>query len=260
MGIDVNLYILPERLDPHTWHTIYDESVALLKGWPLDILGLRREQVEGVNRLVYSSNIERKQQEIKKRHWKVEGDQQSLLFAETFELYYDLDRYLPRSPHVSREEVSLLQNLEMMHAAGTSVFDSKTQGYPYHEAMLAVAMLVEDAFPNAAIVTGNITLSQVRKSHKLIMEILGKNVQHPLCVDGERLFPAITHETDGVAGLRRFLIAFSNSEEAIRIMQQHVSPLLLRQCYAQCIKEWSEPGTLGFQKNCMNWLNATDDL
>jgi len=35
-----------------------------------------------------------------------------------------------------------------IEANGRTIFDSKTQGYPFHEAMLAVAMLLEHRFPN----------------------------------------------------------------------------------------------------------------
>lgn len=267
MGVFVFLDVLPERIDPKAWHAIYLESLALLRAWPTSILGLHEKTVGSQKLLVYSRDIEQGTDDEKRRHWKVEGDQQSRQFSETFELYANLDSYRrnSRGNTAAVEERSILENLyEMAHQVGSIVFDSKTQGRPYHEAMLAVAMLVEDAFPQAAVVSGDINLAQSRKAQGSIRTLLNRDVQCPICVDGERLFLELLRQ-DGEGKKPRVIERFFNAfhgdrEDAILIARKHVEPEALQRFYANRMTHFPLPGTLGFRKCCMEWMNATTDL
>lgn len=261
MGIHVNLDIFPERIDPEAWHAVYLETLQLLQGWPGGILGLREETVGGHKRLTYSSHIEHDVDNPKKRRWKVEGDQESGETGETFELHAHLDRYYRSEEIIKRDSSSLLANLTSRSEAGRIVFDSKTQGFPYHYAMLAVAMLVEDAFPEAALACGNITLDQARKAQQTIREVLGKEVALPLAVDGERLLQALIRHEGEEKGVRQFFFAYhGDDDEAIRIAARNVEPSMLHRCYAHLLTNYPAPKTVGFNGACQDWINADGDL
>jgi hypothetical protein len=263
MGIYIHLNILPDRIDPQAWRNAYLESVQLLQKWPPGILGLRSETVGSAERLIYSSRIEHEITDDKKRYWKVEGDQESRQFGETFEIYYDMDAY--GSYRMGREkdpDESILDNLLGERCSvGYTVFSSKTQGMPYHFIILAVGMLFEDAFPQAALVAGDITLGQARNAQQIIKELLNKDVSLPLCADPERLLLGVLREGANADRLMHVLNGFyGNTAEVIRIMQKHVSPDMLRQCYAKRLSDRPEPNTLGFEGFVIDWLNATNDL
>ena len=259
MGIFINLNIFPERIDPGAWRSVYLESMRLLQIWPARILGLRKETIGGHERLTYSSNFEHYLDEWEKRHWKVEGDQESCQFGETFELYGDLGRYSRPAEVIERDHGSLLANLETGHGVGRAVFDAKTQGLPYHYAILAVAMLMEDAFPHAALASGDITLAQAIKAQQTIRELLGKKVALPIAVDGEHLLQDYTRQVGIENGLQRFF-TFYHGEDALRIAANRVEPYLLHRCYAVHLTQRPDPKTLGFRKFCQVWMNATADV
>ncbi|MEO5331102.1 MAG: hypothetical protein H7839_03700 [Magnetococcus sp. YQC-5] len=261
MGIFVNLNIFPERINPEAWHSAYLESLRLLQAWPSKILGLREETVGGHERLTYSSNFEHHPDEWKKRHWKVEGDQESCQFGETFELYGDLDRYSRPAEVIERDQDPLLTNLETRYGAGYTVFDAKTQGLPYHYAMLAVAMLMEDAFPHAALASGDITLAQAIQAQQTIREVLDKEVVLPIAVDGERLLQEYIRQVGVENGLQRFLNYYQGkSEGALRVAVGCIEPSLLHRCYAVHLTQRPEPRTLGFHGFCQSWMNAVGDV
>ncbi|MBF0462441.1 MAG: hypothetical protein HQL87_13735 [Magnetococcales bacterium] len=261
MGIFVNLNIFPERINPEAWRSAYLESLRLLQAWPAKILGLRKETVGSHERLTYSSNFEHHPDEWEKRHWKVEGDQESCQFGETFELYGDLNRYSRPAEVIERDQDPLLTNLETRCGAGRTIFDAKTQGLPYHYAVLAVAMLMEDAFPQAALASGDITLAQAIRAQQTIREVLGKEVALPIAVDGERLLQEYTRQVGMENGLQRFLNCYQGkSEGALRIAADCVDPSLLHRCYAIHLTQRPEPETLGFRRFCQSWMNATADV
>lgn len=52
------------------------------------------------------------------------------------------------------------------------VFGDKTQGYPYHFAVLAAAMLIEERFPRDAMVWGDIDDGQAEEAARLAAPIL----------------------------------------------------------------------------------------
>jgi hypothetical protein len=55
------------------------------------------------------------------------------------------------------------KDLEDGEVAGVPVFDAMSQGFPYHYAMLAVATLVENSFPEQALASGDISRMQAEQ-------------------------------------------------------------------------------------------------
>ncbi|MBF0429070.1 MAG: hypothetical protein HQL94_09130 [Magnetococcales bacterium] len=264
MGIHVNLYIFSERIDPNEWRMVYLETLQLLQAWPGGILGFREEQVDGTNRLSYSSNFEHAADDWKKRHWWVDGDQESGQFGESFRLYADLYVYRRPKKKIKQDKGGMLAQLRSISDAQGTVFDSKTQGHPYHYAMLAVAMLIEDRFPHAALAAGDITLPQSRKARQTICELLGRDVALPILVEGARLLQECFKQFGQEEGLQEFFYAFHGDERdhvaAIELAAQAVEPSVLRRCHAIRMSQFPDPNTLGFRGLCQDWMRATGDL
>ncbi|HIJ82699.1 MAG: hypothetical protein HW380_3897 [Magnetococcales bacterium] len=261
MGIHVYLDIFPERIDPKIWHALYLDTLRLFKSWPGGLVGLREETIGDCKRLTYSSHIEHDEDDPVKRRWKVEGDQESGETGESFELYAHLNRYRRAEEIITQDHPSLLDNLTCRCQAGCSVFGSKTQGHPYHYAILAVAMLVEDTFPKAALACGNITLPQARKAQQSVREILGRDVALPLAVDGERLLRELIRQDGMEKGIQQFFLAYhGEDDDGIQIVARNVEPTILQRCYARFLASCPPPKTVGFDGACQDWINADGDL
>jgi len=128
--------------------------------------------------LSYSRDIERG--EGAEEGWKVEGDARTLRTAETFELSR-------RQPHarVGDPEQDILHLLAEQCAP--DAFFAKTQGEPYHVAMLAVAMLFETRFPGAAIATGDLDEASAGKAAEWVDSVLGTKLMPPVLLDSDRI-------------------------------------------------------------------------
>ncbi|MBF0181814.1 MAG: hypothetical protein HQM03_17495 [Magnetococcales bacterium] len=261
MGIHVYLDIFPERIDPETWHALYLETLRLLKSWPGGMIGLREETIGDCKRLTNSRDIEHDKDDPVKRRWKVEGDQESGETGETFEMYAHLDRYHRSEKIIAKDHSSLLVNLTYSGKAGCNIFENKTQGHPYHYAMLAVAMLAENAFPNAALACGGITLDQARKAQQIIRKILDRDVALPIAVDGERLLRELIRQDGMEEGIQQFFLAYhGEDDDGIRIVARNVESSILQNCYARFLANCPKPKTVGFDGACQDWINADGDL
>lgn len=84
--------------------------------------------------------------------WRVVGDRESLQTAECQSIHRDFRDIRPRgdrSAAVVSDIVVAAAAPERDHTGGpVRVFGDKTQGYPYHLAMLAAAMIIEGRFPS----------------------------------------------------------------------------------------------------------------
>lgn len=191
MGIYITLEILPEAIEPAAWASVYDETLTFLKSCPQGILGLRSRKVGTVRRFLYSRDLEHAVDRPEGRHWIVSGDAESKTFAETFHLYRDIGHY--RSTGFSKPEVDvhegdiLAPGPDGSEVRSRTVFSDKTQGEGYHIPMLATAMLIEAAFPQAALAGGDIDARQARQAQALVEKVLGRTIPLPVRVDGPRL-------------------------------------------------------------------------
>jgi hypothetical protein len=78
--------------------------------------------------------------------------------------------------------------LDDFRGNGRELWDSKTQGCPYHLAMLAVGMLVESRSPRAAYVIGDIARDQAEQVKLWADALLEEPLELPVCVDPDRLY------------------------------------------------------------------------
>ena len=147
MGIWIRLTITPEAINADEWQAFYHEVHAVLASEPSGIVALRSEPAgrSGERRLVLSRDIELPGSKEQGRHLKIDGDLDSRRTGETFFLPYDK----PGAETSAAEDRPDLVwwCLEEEHTPGVRVLDAKTQGRPYHHAVLALAMLAEARFP-----------------------------------------------------------------------------------------------------------------
>jgi hypothetical protein len=143
MGTYVYLHVLEDAIPPTAWAQIYDDTRSLLRAHPSGLLGLDERTLLGHDVLVYTRDIER--MTWQDREICVVGDRRSLRFGESFHMPCRL-----RTAEIRRDQGEDLVFDEPDEPRGRAIFGDKTQGEPYHTAILAAAMVVETRFPGAA--------------------------------------------------------------------------------------------------------------
>jgi hypothetical protein len=263
MGVYITLAIVPNRITPEAWRETYEESLALLRGYSGEMMGIQREQIKAAERRVYSRQIERHVDDPKQRHWHVVGDFASKETAESFIFYYDPDHYRARgSRSKSDDEVDdVIVNVITEEGSYCHVFLDKTQGCPYHLPLLAVAMLVEDRFPKYAHASGDIDIHQAKQAQAFAKTVLKKEIALPLAVDAPRLFTRIQAHYQGEEAIKYFNRLFrGESHSRFEILYQMSDRSTFTQGFLDDLRHYKSPTQLGVIDLSMKWLNATRDL
>lgn len=263
MGIYVTLAIVPSRITHEAWRETYEESLALLRGYSGEMMGIQFEQINSTERRVYSRKIEHHVDGLKQRHWHVVGDFASKESGESFIFYYDLEHYRSRGSHSKSDDAvdDVIVNVIAEEGSYCHVFSDKTQGCPYHIPLLAVAMLVEDRFPKYAHASGDIDIHQAKQAQVFAKTVLKKEIALPLAVDAPRLFNRIQAHYQGKEAIKYFDRVFrgeSNSRfEALYKMSDSAT---FTQGFLDDLRHYKSPTQLGVIDLSMTWLNATRDL
>jgi hypothetical protein len=204
MGVHVILDIEPSGIDDSAWVAVYEETLALLEAWRPRLLGWGSRTVGGRRVGMYARSIRGNAANPGKECWTVVGDRESLHTAEAQSLYRDLAHY-PRGEGraVADDVVAAAAGPTRPDTGGpVCVFGDKTQGYPYHLAVLAAAMVVEERFPRRAMVWGDIDRAEAELARKMAAPILGRELPLPVRVDAATLIDRLraAYDADGVAG------------------------------------------------------------
>lgn len=207
MGVFIRLAVVSERIGPEEWARAYDDTLQLLQKHPSQLMSIARQQRFGVEVITYVRALEHEDDDSRQRFWHVVGDFRSKRHAESFQMYRAPAWAKPRSPEpaarsmaLSRDDILLRELHEGMKMA--RVFDSKTQGEPFHSPLLAAAMIVESRFPQAAMVYGDICREDAEVARDLVAEILDQEVALPVRVDGPALWARLSAlAAGGVLGM-----------------------------------------------------------
>lgn len=258
MGVYVQSHIIAERIEPDAWQALYSSTLEFLDRCPLEPMGLRRVPGRDGERRVYSRRIEQDAADPARRHWHLVGDLGSMQTGESFVLHADLGRYRGTDREGQPEPPEdILQALLPDGGMHWNVFSAKTQGEPYHLAMLAVAMLIEDAFPLHAAAGGDIDRAQAEAAREMIRDALGREVALPLCIDAERLMERIGRYVQGPDALDSFDALFRGERtELFRVAEPRVREAWI----AAQLASYEKPTQLGAVQLAIQWLNADRDL
>lgn len=259
MGIFVKLNILPQQIDSKAWQECYEKTIKFLEDPTVAAMGIQRQNIYSMERRVFSRKIEHEIEDPTKRFWNVLGDFKTKERAESFILHYDIHYYL--SDRLKHSEDTNILTSFLDHKT-ISVFSDKTQGYSYHIPMLAVAMLIEDRFPNAAIVSGDIDKEQAIDAQKLLKQVLNQFIKLPIVVDSEVLYNRLLKQFPEQNIIGSFLdIHRGDISFAYQTILKHSGKEELRQWMMADLKRYySDPTQLGAIDYMIQWLNATQDL
>lgn len=191
MGIFINLSIVPDRISAGKWSEVYRETLILLEHFPF------LDRVKAENGYYYAARA---------KHcidvndcyagWHVAGDMCTGSTMESFCLIDDIAYYQNKTRmYEANDQDILLNDLSseiMVEGPPTAwVWGAKTQGRPAHLYLLAIGCLICHRFPNAALVSGDISAAQCHKAVEWANQYLGSPIDVPVTADAARLLPRL---------------------------------------------------------------------
>ncbi len=202
--------------------------------------------------------------ETEGRYWEVHGDMESKQLGEPFRLFENLDHYAKNRPKRLNRSGDLLRRLaEDDDTYHGTVFDAKTQGYPYCAPLLAVAVWVETCFPQHAHVSGDIDQGQCREAVAYIARHLGEDAELPLSVSPQRLLACMADLYQGTEVMDRFERIYRGSEsDSLKALLAHGDPQVVRAWLCKSSKEntINTLGSITWSTACLNAGVDIDDL
>lgn len=263
MGICVFMYVNFKGIKQKEWEKTYEESLKLLDAFPLPLM---REEVEGSSgceHYVLTRNIV-ENKGTPDEYWEITGDMKSRKYAEDFRLYRHISKYRERRNYSTTHGDVLYaddENIEFINN-GVTVFGNKTQGYPFHLAVLSVGVLFESRFPKNICVTGDINEWQVKKAVSLVNKIVEEPVVIPICMDGPRLWKRLEMlYPDRKRLIKRFKAVYRGSyRDALGVILRYEGKSIAHKNFKREIEDYESLSQLGARDLLITWLDTTRDI
>lgn len=200
MGVYIFLDIMPNHIDKDEWEHVYEESLQLVHAYPfmdwvVDEKTYNTDWIYADRTM--ETELDRDYFTPPSMGWHILGDFHTMLAGESFFFMRDLEYYRRESKGSGncndilgssiKWKTEWLDTSSSLHVNKSSVFDAKTQGYPYHIYLLAIACLIESRFPAHAMVTGDISIGQMKKAIDWANTILDKPIQLTERANNEKL-------------------------------------------------------------------------
>lgn len=276
MGLSIYMHVDCHAIDDERWEAAYLTSLQLLERFPGPLASCVREDIGSLKRWVVTTSIVRDVDSPDER-WQIDRELGSGRSAESFSLYRHLKHYRQKrlgakgrqsesAPDILRPKTTKDgAESEWYDFGGSTVFDSKTQGYPYHYAVLAVGMLLESSFPRHALVRGDFTRRQCEQTAEWISSILGRRVPLPVLVDGPRLWSRLLEafpDFDQEAVIQRFRNLLEGGHETVLRALDEVGadPQAVRRVFLRELDHYQSLNQIGARSLIRALCNVDGDI
>ncbi|MGP9765850.1 hypothetical protein ACT3UM_08980 [Halomonas sp. AOP13-D3-9] len=269
MGLHIHLTVQLPSIDAAAWEATYEESLLLLRRFPSPLLRFEACEVSGHHRYRLTDEIIRDPGTEQER-WEISGDRESGRRAESFCLSRHLHHYfrqqLSRKPNPEGFGVDVLwadeQDISYPEGMGTELFGNKTQGYPYHLALLAVGILLENRFPGRCFVHGQLDREPTEQVLAWVNAVLESDFKGPICLDGDALCTRLSGLfQDQEQLIQRFNTLFlGDQQEAMRTIIDHVEPDALKRHVAAELGHYDSLNQIGASRLLSTYLEVTQDI
>lgn len=267
MGIRIELDVDFSKVEQEQWESVYRESLELLEYYPF--MDNIVDEDSYSRAMVYTDRT--KERYLSPWYpdiqgWYVIGDLDSYRHAESFMLVKDSTFYRYKKPDRETGDIyfSLIkwyndadQEIQAVRTGGTRIFDSKTQGYDYHKYLLGIALLIEDRLKPHAVVSGDITRAQLRKSMGWVNECLERKISLPDRYSYTTLFSRVKkqlkREAAQIEGLINLLL-YPENKELGDFIRNNFSHEAILEYWTKVLKN-SAPGTIGMGRKIERYLH-----
>lgn len=277
MGVYILMDIIPDRINDTEWENVYNESLELIRAYPFldktvdkDTYGENWVYVERTKEMTWDWDGDGSYV-----GWHVIGDERSMLIAESFALAKDINYYRRHSSKNSDIDDILTTQMEMVphlqdaildsSQGNVTIFDAKTQGYPHHTPLLAIACLLESRFPYHAIVYGDVTLAQMQEAVDWANSVLNRPIRLPERADDDQLIYRIRKLLkDEIFVLKAFHeLTLHNKDVAFGDkVRSHFPPEIIFDYFVEQFGKYNTD-TIGYQDSLSSYINqgfSLDDL
>ena len=262
MGTYINLVANLNGIDDKEWEKTYKESVKMLQKFPLPLIRFKEETIRGSRRLVAIEKIV-EDKGLVSEHWEIFGDGESEQHFESFTLYrYQKAIYDIRSAPMAKNILwAPKDSIDYLRAWGAEVFGNKTQGAPYHLAVLAAGILFEDRFPDSIFVAGDINREQAEVVLPWMNSVLKKPVKLPIVTDGERLYTKLQELYDDPdLVIQRFKTLHTEPVIEEDILFKHAPRAYVSQNFVERLGEYTAITDGAAIRLIIRFLAATQDI
>ena len=270
MGIYMHL-LVSGAVTPNDWRAAYQETLKLVQAFSLG--ELREKEVAGVPVYCLTPTEERTQPAAWRKNgawtgWTANGDMLTLRTAEEFRLPHDLENELAYDPAggdaaLAHAVDALFRKEDTIKApAVRHLWGGKTQGEPYHIALLAIGCLLADRLGHKVYVHGDITLGQCRKAVELASQVLDTPISMPDFCDCQRWYQRVQAwpltEAQKVEAFERMYLGEKGGEFGA-FLHENFSEAACR-AYWQTRFRSSGLTTISFEKSVQQYLLWGFDL
>ncbi|MDC3413865.1 hypothetical protein NC797_08755 [Aquibacillus sp. 3ASR75-11] len=269
MGVYVLMDILPNKIGKEEWESVYEESLELIKAYPFMDSTVDYETYRVPWKYVHRPTEEEMEFGYKDFYlgWHVFGDYETMLSAESFGLFRNIEAYRKdiTVKDGSDDILAELINLEVFYdeknhhiPVGTAnVFDGKTQGFPYHIYILAIACLVESRFPKHAVVRGDVSIGQMKKAIDWANTILKKPIQLTERTNNEKFLQRIIDIVqDDRTALRSFMSLTMHKKDFTlgNLVREKFSQDVINAYYTDLFRQY-DVNMMGFHNTLRGFFN-----
>ncbi|GAB3804296.1 hypothetical protein [Virgibacillus kimchii] len=274
MGIYIYMDILPNKIDKEEWERVYEESLQLVLAYPFMDDEVDLETYGEMWR--YALRTDETEMEFDYNDhqpgWHLYGDYETMLGAESFSLFRNIESYRKKtrtpegSDDILAKEINWTvfygQEERQIPVGNVTIFDAKTQGFPFHNYILAIACLLESRFPKQVLVTGDISIGQMRKAMEWANTILEKPIHLTERADNDILLRRIRRLVDReFDALKSFmhLTMHATDEQLGKTIREQFTPEVIKAYFIDRLKQ-SGIQTLGFQVDLSEFLHLGFNL
>ena len=290
MGIFVNLDIIPDEISQKEWESVYDETLTLIEAYPF--MDKIRDTEKYGSTWVYTDKTRERKLKLDNSYqigWHAFGDMLTMLSAESFILVKNLGYYgkpkisngnidddgdnkdnkdnnkINKDNHIDNHKDILCSLIykndniteKIPHVGRCVVFDSKTQGQPFHTYILAIACLIESRFPKYAMVHGNISKGQIKRAISWANKILKKPINITDRADNTKLLHRLKNIFKKEASILEAFIQLSINKidvEFGNFIRNNFSIETIIWYYTSIFKQY-HVNSIGFNDRLVEFLN-----
>ena len=271
MGIMISLEIIPNKIKKSEWEQVYEEALKLIETYPF----MDKIVIEDKHDTFWFYADRTRERKLRPWYDKpgvyIIGDMKTGEHAENFTLMRDLDFYKHDDTGKDTRDIFLsiiegnkdiTDEIKNKRINSRTIFNSKTQGLDYHKYILAIACLIEGRFPESAVVTGDISIGQMREAIAWADEILEKPIPLTERANRVKLLSRLDNSLQSEYALLQSFMELDLSEpdnNLGNLLQSKFSKKIIKQYF---INRFSvcQPGTIGFSDNIEMYFNIGFDL
>jgi len=269
MGLYVSLNLTP-TIAADQWDGFWCDSLRLLQKFPLRLVRAAMRKTPFGNRKIWTDKLTASDKHGE--YWEIAGDAESLIFGGPVRLYRNLEYYQQKWKRLKQDNPppnddplfcvfqDFAEEKGNVPLSGVQIFNEKTQGYPYHHAVVAVVTLAEHCFPLHSFAWGDLCPDACHLGREWLSSLYDEEILSPICLDAARLWNRI----EGVCGdipttMNRFEERFlGTTVQRIHRMLAESRETTMQKLAGDLLQY--DTVTLGFRELAKSFLEATDDL